>query len=99
MKLTKGVGAHHVFDKVGVNEIEKCFNCVAPGSVITTIGFLGGKPKAPPNVPLLALGISVGNKQQSEDFLRFAKFSQIKPRVDRVFPFEQAIEAALQYLV
>lgn len=32
MELTKGVGAHHIFDNVGVTEIEKCFNCVAPYS-------------------------------------------------------------------
>ena len=59
MKLTNGVGAHHIFDNVGINEIEKCFNCVALGGVITTIGFLGGQPKANPNIPLLALFKSV----------------------------------------
>ncbi|KZV71685.1 NAD-P-binding protein [Peniophora sp. CONT] len=88
MKLTKGVGAHHIFDNVGVNEIEN-------------IGFLGGKPKAAPHVPLLALikqaTLRVCNKEQFEDFLRFAEFSQIRPRIDRVFPFEQAV-GALQYL-
>ena len=56
-RLTKGVGAHHIIDNVGINEIEKCFNCVAPGGIITTLGFPGGKlpPKDAPNVPLLAL--------------------------------------------
>ena len=54
-RLTKGVGAHHIIDNVGINEIEKCFNSVAPGGVISNIGFLGVQSKAAPNVPMLAL--------------------------------------------
>lgn len=55
LKLTNGVGAHHIFDNVGINEIEKCFTSVAAGGVINSIGFLGGQPKATPNIPMLAL--------------------------------------------
>ncbi|VDB86707.1 unnamed protein product [Peniophora sp. CBMAI 1063] len=104
MRITEGAGAHHIFDNVGINEIEKCFDCVAPGGVITTIGFLGGDAKTTPNVPMLALfrqaslrGISGGSKRHFEELLRFAELHRIHPRVDRVFPFDQAIEA-LEYL-
>lgn len=54
-RLTNGIGAHHIIDNVGINEIEKCFNSVAQGGVINSIGFLGGQPKATPNIPMLAL--------------------------------------------
>lgn len=54
-QLTGGLGAHHIFDNVGINEIEKCFNCVTYGGTIHCIGFLGGKPKVYPDVPMLAL--------------------------------------------
>ncbi|VDB90013.1 unnamed protein product [Peniophora sp. CBMAI 1063] len=103
-RLTNGIGAHHIIDNVGINEIEKCFNSVAAGGVIDSIGFLGGPPKATPNVPLLALfrqaslrGIGVGSKQLFEELLQFSEFHQIHPHIDRVFPFEKAVEA-LQYL-
>ncbi|KZV63429.1 NAD-P-binding protein [Peniophora sp. CONT] len=103
-KLTNGVGAHHVIDNVGINEIERCFNCVAAGGVISSIGFLGGEQKATPNVPLLALfkqatlrGIVVGSKEQFEQLLQFSDFNQIHPHIDRVFAYDQAVEA-LQYL-
>ncbi|KZV63844.1 NAD-P-binding protein [Peniophora sp. CONT] len=102
--LTNGTGAHHILDTVGVSEIERCFNCVAAGGVITTIGILGGMSKAAPNVPLLALfkqaslrGIRGCSKQEFEKLLRFAEFSQIRPRIDRIFAFEKAVEA-FQYL-
>ncbi|KZV70828.1 NAD-P-binding protein [Peniophora sp. CONT] len=103
-KLTNGAGAHHIIDTVGINEIEKCLGCVAPGGIITSIGVLGGEPKANPNIPLLTIfkqailrGIIVGSKQQFEELLQFAEFNQIHPHIDRVFAFEQAVEA-LQYL-
>ncbi|TFY79186.1 hypothetical protein EWM64_g4829 [Hericium alpestre] len=103
-ELTDGEGADHVFDVVGVNEIEKCFNSVKQGGVISTIGFLGGEQKTHPNVPLLALttgailrGINVGPKQLHEDLLRFVDTNQLRPHIDKVFPFEQTKEA-IEYL-
>lgn len=42
-------------------------------------------------------GIFVGSKQQFEELLRFAEFNEIHPHIDRVFAFEEAVEA-LQYL-
>ncbi|VDB97449.1 unnamed protein product [Peniophora sp. CBMAI 1063] len=103
-ELTNGVGAHHILDTVGINEIEKCFNSVAAGGIISSVGVLGGTAKATPNVPLLSIfkqailrGIFVGSKEQFEELLRFAEFHEIHPHIDRVFAFEQAVEA-LQYL-
>ena len=122
-RLTNDVGAHHVLDNVGINEIERCFGSVAAGGTITCIGFLGGvQPKATPNVTMLALlrraslryddivsiwrpqniqqffrGITTGSGQQLEELLQFAEFNEIHPRIDRVFTFEEAVEA-FQYL-
>ncbi|KAA1475813.1 NAD-P-binding protein [Dentipellis sp. KUC8613] len=103
-KLTDGKGAQHVFDVVGVNEIEKCFNSVSQGGVISSIGFLGGPPKANPNVPALALskgaclrGINVGPKTIFEDLLRFVDTNKLKPHIDNTFTFDQAIEA-IEYM-
>ncbi|KAI0032645.1 NAD-P-binding protein [Vararia minispora EC-137] len=104
-KLTKGVGAHHVIDNVGIAEIERCFGSVARGGTISNIGFLGGmkQPKAV-NTPILALmsgsqmrGVQVGSKQQYEDLLEFAEVYQIHPYIHKVFEFDQVPEA-VRYL-
>lgn len=54
-QMTGKIGAHHIFDTVGINDLDKSFACVAPGGVINCIGIMGGPPTANPNVPLLAL--------------------------------------------
>ncbi|VDC07182.1 unnamed protein product [Peniophora sp. CBMAI 1063] len=103
-RLTDGVGAHHVIDNVGLNEIERCFGAVATGGNVISVGGLGGKPTAVPNIPMLAIlkqailrGVIVGSKQLFEELLRFAEVNEIHPHVHRTFAFDQAIEA-FQYL-
>ena len=54
-RWTNGVGAQHVLDNVGLNEIERCFGAVATGGVVTCVGGLGGKPTAVVNIPMLAI--------------------------------------------
>ena len=54
-RLTNGVGAHHVLDNVGLNEIGRCFGAVAAGGVVTCVGGLGGKSTAVVNIPMLAI--------------------------------------------
>ncbi|VDB88407.1 unnamed protein product [Peniophora sp. CBMAI 1063] len=104
-RLTDGVGAHHVIDNVGVNEIERCFGAVATGGNVISVGGLGGQPTAVPNILMLAQfkqailrGVIVGSKQLFEELLRFAEVNEIRPHVHRAFAFDQAIEA-FQYLV
>ncbi|KAI0260676.1 NAD-P-binding protein [Gloeopeniophorella convolvens] len=104
-ELTHGVGADHIFDNVGLADIENCFKCIAPGGTINAIGFLGGQDvNKVVNTPLLALarnatlrGIRVGSKQQFEDLLRFYEARQVHPYIDRLFPFDQTVQA-LEYL-
>lgn len=55
-QFTNNAGAHHILDNVGINEIERCFNCIAPGGSISSIGILGGEQKVSPDVPMLAIG-------------------------------------------
>ncbi|EIM82292.1 NAD-P-binding protein [Stereum hirsutum FP-91666 SS1] len=100
LEMTDNVGAHHIFDTIGINDLDKSFACVAPGGVINSIGILGGPPTANPNVPLLALmkgaylrGILVGSKQMHEDLLRFVEAKELKPYIHKVFPFQKAPEA------
>ncbi|THH07345.1 hypothetical protein EW146_g9351 [Bondarzewia mesenterica] len=101
MQLTNGRGAHYIIDNVGTTGLEKCFNCSAQGGIINAIGFLGGEGNEKyPNVSLLAIfknttlrGINVGSKQLFQDLLRFVEVQQLRPHIDKVFPFEQTLEA------
>ncbi|KAI0318968.1 NAD-P-binding protein [Amylostereum chailletii] len=103
-ELTKGKGANHIIDNVGISEIERCFNCVAQGGVISNVGFLGGQPKVYPDVPMLCLlrgatmrGIYLGPVEENERMFRFVEQKQLRPYICKVFPFEQTVEA-IQYL-
>ncbi|KZV72655.1 NAD-P-binding protein [Peniophora sp. CONT] len=103
-RLTNGVGAHHIFDNVGLGEIERCFGAVAAGGVIISVGAFGGMPTAVPDITILARlkqailrGVIVGSKQLFEQLLQFAEVNEIHPHIHRVFEFDQTIEA-LQYL-
>ncbi|KAI0046945.1 NAD-P-binding protein [Auriscalpium vulgare] len=103
-ELTNGRGVDHIFDNAGINDIQRSFNAVVRGGTISAIGFLGGKPKEYPDVPLLAIfsgctlrGINVGSKQLFENLLRFFETKELKPYIDKVFPFDEAVEA-FEYL-
>ncbi|KAI0263791.1 NAD-P-binding protein [Gloeopeniophorella convolvens] len=104
-ELTRGGGADNIFDNVGLADTENSFKCIAPGGIISAIGFLGGRNvNKVVNVPLLSLvriatlrGIRVGSKQQFEDLLRFYEARQVHPYIDRVFSFDQTVQA-LEYL-
>ncbi|KAI0318971.1 NAD-P-binding protein [Amylostereum chailletii] len=102
--LTKEQGAHYIINNVGINEVERCFNCIAQGGFVTNIGALGGQPKVYPNVPMLCLlrgaslrGIRVGSKKMFEDMFRFVEQKQLRPSIAKVFPFEQTVDA-IKYL-
>lgn len=104
LKITEGVGAHLILDNVGAQEIERCYNCVARGGTIASIGFLGNNPEKVPDVAMLNLlkcvtlrGVYVGSKQLHEDLLRFVGANELRPHIDKVFPFEQTPEA-IDYL-
>ncbi|EIM82355.1 NAD-P-binding protein [Stereum hirsutum FP-91666 SS1] len=104
LELTNGVGAHHIFDNVGVEEIEKCFNCAAYSGNIQCIGFLGDQTKPGPNVLMHALlknltirGVYVGSQQLHMEMLQFVETNGLRPHIDRVFAFEDAMKA-LEYL-
>lgn len=109
MKITGGKGADIVFETGGSQTVEKSFNCVVFGGLISAIGYLSGKEETKgtsANVNVLALrrnvtlkGILNGPRDRFEEMVDtvFTGDKCIKPVIDRVFGFEQAREA-LQYL-
>ncbi|KAK5074200.1 hypothetical protein LTR64_006655 [Lithohypha guttulata] len=109
LELTGDKGADIVFETGGSQTIEKSFNCIAFGGLISAIGYVSGKEESAEskvNVNVLALrrnvtlkGILNGPRDRFQEMIdvAFQEDKGVKPVVDQVFEFEQAREA-LKYL-
>ncbi len=98
LKLTDGVGVDHVIEVGGIGTVDKSFISVAPAGNVALIGVLAGREgKCTPHILMMKgarmSGIFVGNRAMFEDMNRAIEVNQIKPLVDKVFPFEEAAEA------
>ncbi|EPQ55962.1 NAD P-binding protein [Gloeophyllum trabeum ATCC 11539] len=99
LKLTNGRGVDHVVEVGGPGTFDKSLESVRVQGSIHIIGFLAG-PTEVANVPMKILqkgvdvrGIMVGPRSLFEDLNRLIEINDVKPAVDKVFPFEQAKEA------
>jgi NADPH:quinone reductase-like Zn-dependent oxidoreductase len=98
-ELTNGVGVDHILEVGGPGTMSKSFESIRRNGHIVSIGFVAkGEPNT--NVPLLAItkqvslrGILVGSRRQFIEMNRAFEANNIKPVIDKVFPFEQAKEA------
>lgn len=103
MKITGGCGADVILEVGGSQTLRKSFNSVAFGGLINCIGYVSGKIDASDdrtNVNVLALrrtvtlkGIINGPKDRFEEMLEFYQKHQIHPVVNRVFRFDESLEA------
>ncbi|MFO0934994.1 MAG: NAD(P)-dependent alcohol dehydrogenase [Gemmataceae bacterium] len=96
-------GVDHIVEVGGPGTIGKSLNCVAPGGHIALVGVLSGV--GPPDASLFPLlsrnatlsGIYVGSRNDFEKMNCYLAEKKIKPVVERVFDFGNAI-AAFKYL-
>jgi NADPH:quinone reductase-like Zn-dependent oxidoreductase len=101
-ELTGGLGVDHVVEVGGAGTLPRSFKAVRMGGRISLIGVLtGGSGEVNP-LPLLMKnvrlqGIYVGSREMFEAMNRAIALHQLRPVVDRVFPFTEAREA-LRYL-
>lgn len=103
MQYTNGHGADIILETGGAQTLRKSFDCIAFGGLIDCIGYVSGKVDAGDdrlNVNLLALrravtlkGIINGPKDRFEEMIRFYEKHEIRPVVNRVFPFTESKEA------
>lgn len=98
LELTGGHGADIVLNTVGYTELERCLLACANNARLVHIG--SGKAKEPfmalPNLMVRNVtlkGVTVGSRRMFEDLVRAVVANRIVPVIDRVFPFEQALEA------
>lgn len=102
-QLTEKCGVDHVLEVGGPDTLGKSLASVAEGGHIAQIGVLTGF--GAPQTSLFPLvsknatmsGIYVGDVASFQSFTRFLDATQIKPVIDRVFPFDEA-RAAYKYM-
>lgn len=96
-------GVNHVVEVGGPGTLGKSLNAVGAGGTISLIGVLSGF--GPPEASLFPLlgrnatmnGIYVGSRDDFETMNRFLAEKKLKPVIDRVFDFANAM-AAFRYL-
>jgi NADPH:quinone reductase-like Zn-dependent oxidoreductase len=102
LKLTGGNGVNIVIEVGGAGTLLQSIKACAMGGNISLIGVLTGQRGEMNPLPAVMKGVSihgiyVGSREMFEDMNRTIALHQIKPVVDRVFPFGEAREA-LHYL-
>jgi NADPH:quinone reductase-like Zn-dependent oxidoreductase len=98
LEVTGGRGVDHVIEVGGVGTLARSFQAVGFGGKVAMIGVLAG-PTGDANPLSLMLkraslhGIFVGSRAMFEEMNEAIEVNQIKPVVDKIFPFEKAVEA------
>jgi NADPH:quinone reductase len=107
LALTGGKGVDVVFDPVGGQAFEQCVRCIAWEGRILVIGFASGAiPKVATNMILVknfsVVGVVFGahsdrfpddTRRRLGDLLQHYAAGRFKPRIHKVYPFEQAATA------
>ena len=101
-KLTDGVGVDRVIEVGGAETFDRSVQAVRYGGHISLIGVLSGFKAEISTVSILhkgicVQGIYVGSRKMFEAMNRAINYSQIRPIVDRIFPFQEP-KAALEYM-
>jgi len=98
LELTGGHGADVIVDVGGKNTLKLSAQCLAYYGTLSVVGGLSGYDGEIPASDLImkrarALGIYVGSRQDYLAMSRFLTAHQLKPVIERVFPFEQYEDA------
>jgi NADPH:quinone reductase-like Zn-dependent oxidoreductase len=104
--ITGGKGARIIFDPIAGKGVELLAQAAAPGGTIFEYGALAPEPTPFPLFPALAKGLSIRGytlreilaipdlKAKAEKYVfDHIEASDFKPRIDRVFPLDQIVEA------
>lgn len=97
-RLTGGRGVDLVVELGGAGTLPKSLRAVKTGGTVAMIGVLTGPGAGVDPAQILFAGIRlqgvfVGSRAMFESMLRAIEFHAIKPTIDRVFPFDQAVDA------
>lgn len=96
--MTDGRGVDHIIELGGAETLKQSLRAVAVGGTISLIGVLSGVETQVQLTSILMQnvrlqGILVGSRDRFDAMCRAFEAHQIRPLVDRIFPFEEAREA------
>jgi NADPH:quinone reductase-like Zn-dependent oxidoreductase len=96
-RMQTGLGVDHVVEVGGAGTLERSIRAVRTGGHIALIGVLSGQGTINP-LPLLMKsvrlrGIFVGSRSMFEDMNRAIAVRQLRPVIDRIFPFAEFPQA------
>jgi len=97
-QLTGGVGVDQVIEVGGVGTLQESLKAVRPAGHVSLIGILAGKSGPVDLTPALMQniriqGVIVGPRTVFESLLGAIARAELRPVVDRIFPFEEVKEA------
>ena len=98
MTLTGGRGVDCVVEVGGVGTLQRSFESLAAGGKVCLIGVMTGRSA---DISPYALmwkeghlhGIRVGDREMFEQMNRAIEANAIRPIIDRIFPFDEAVAA------
>ena len=98
LALTGGRGVDCVIENGGAGTLARSFQCVGWGGKVALIGVLAGaQGNANPHDLMFKSaslhGIGVGSRASLEQLIQAVEVNRIKPVIDKVFPFDQALDA------
>lgn len=103
LELTNGRGADFIVDLGGAATLNRSISALRVGGQISLIGGMSGfRVEGFDIIPAILRkarlqAINVGSRDMFESMNRAIEQHKLRPAIDRVFPFEQAVDA-LQYL-
>jgi len=101
-EITGGRGADHVVELAGGDNFGQSLAALTQGGRISVIGILQGDELRTSVFPVLEAratvqGIAVGPRRALEDLVRAVDWQELKPVIERTYPFDQ-LPAALDHL-
>lgn len=98
--LTGGRGVDRVVEVGGPGTLEQSIGCTGFNAQIALVGFVGGlgaqiNPRLLMRGGLSTHSVAVGSRMDLAKLLAAVEATQLRPVIDRVFPFSQAVEAYL----
>jgi NADPH:quinone reductase-like Zn-dependent oxidoreductase len=98
LRLTEGAGVDHILEVGGAGTLPKSLQSAALHGQVNIIGVLTGLTNNIDFLPVLAKnlrlqGIFVGSRAMLESLMDAVGTNSIRPVIDKIFPFEEAVEA------
>jgi NADPH:quinone reductase-like Zn-dependent oxidoreductase len=98
LRLSAGRGVDCVVEVGGAGTFARSIASLARGGKVCLIGFVAGRDGDTNPFPLMMKagnlhGIFVGDRDMFEEMNRAIDVNGVKPMIDRVFPFDEAVQA------